>query len=78
MVNRAGRNNIENLYFNEHNGIKKNDKNYSQELSESDTNIIKKMIHKLSTKEISEIISHNKNISKKEIYKYCLKLKNEI
>ena len=27
MVNRAGRNNIENLYFNEHNGIKKNDKN---------------------------------------------------
>ena len=23
MVNRAGRNNIENLYFNEHNGIKK-------------------------------------------------------
>jgi 16S rRNA (cytidine1402-2'-O)-methyltransferase len=57
---------------------KKNDKNYSQELSESDINIIKKMIHKLSTKEISEIISNNKNISKKEIYNYCLKLKNEI
>jgi 16S rRNA (cytidine1402-2'-O)-methyltransferase len=36
------------------------------------------MIHKLSTKEISEIISNNKNISKKEIYNYCLKLKNEI
>ena len=54
---------------------KKINKNYSQELSESDINIIKKMIHKLSTKEISEIISNNKNISKKEIYNYCLKLK---
>jgi len=57
---------------------KKNDKNHSQELSESDINIIKKMIHKLSIKEISEIISHNKDISKKEIYNYCLKIKNEI
>ncbi len=27
MVNRAGRNNIENLYLSEHKGIKKNDKN---------------------------------------------------
>ena len=57
---------------------KKNDKNHSQELSESDINIIKKMIHKLSIKEISEIISHNKDISKKKIYNYCLKLKDEI
>ena len=57
---------------------KKNDKNRSQVLSESDMNIIKKMINKLSIKEITEIISLNKDISKKEIYNYCLKIKNEI
>ena len=57
---------------------KKNDKNYSLELSESDMNLIKKMINKLTIKEITEIISHNKDISKKEIYNYCLKIKNEI
>ena len=57
---------------------KKIDKNYSQELSESDISIINKMINKLTIKEITEIISQNKNISKKEIYNYCLKLKNEI
>jgi 16S rRNA (cytidine1402-2'-O)-methyltransferase len=51
------------------------DKNYSQKLSESDMNIINKMINKLTIKEITEIISHNKDISKKEIYSYCLKLK---
>ena len=54
---------------------KKIDKNVSQELTESDMNIIKKMINKLTIKEITEIISQNKNISKKEIYSYCLKLK---
>jgi len=47
-------------------------------LSESDKNIIKKMIKKLSIKEITEIISQNKDISKKEIYNYCLNIKNEI
>jgi len=57
---------------------KKIDKNYSQKLSESDMNIINKMINKLTIKEITEIISQNKDISKKEIYSYCLKLKNEI
>ena len=57
---------------------KKIEKNYSQELSESDMNIIKKMINKLTIKEITEIISQNKDISKKEIYNYCLKVKNEI
>jgi 16S rRNA (cytidine1402-2'-O)-methyltransferase len=57
---------------------KKIDKNHSQELSESDMNIIKKMINKLTVKEIAEIISQNKDISKKVIYNYCLKLKNEI
>ena len=57
---------------------KKIDKNNSQELSESDMNIIKMMINKLTIKEITEIISQIKDISKKEIYNYCLKLKNEI
>jgi 16S rRNA (cytidine1402-2'-O)-methyltransferase len=57
---------------------KKINKNVSQELSESDKNIIKKMIKKLSIKEITEIISQNKDISKKEIYNYCLNIKNEI
>ena len=47
-------------------------------ISESEKNIINKMINKLTIKEITEIISHNKEISKKEIYSYCLKLKNEI
>ena len=57
---------------------KKIDKNHSQELSESDMNIIKKMINKLTIKEITGVISQNKDISKKEIYNYCLKIKNEI
>ena len=57
---------------------KKIDRNHSQELSESDIDIIKIMINKLTTKEITEIVSQNKEISKKEIYNYCLKLKNEI
>jgi len=52
-------------------------KNTSQKISESDKKIIKTMLHKLSTKEIVKIISHNSNIPKKEIYEYCLKVKNE-
>ena len=35
------------------------------------------MINILSNKEITEIISKNNKVSKKEIYNYCLKLKNE-
>ena len=56
---------------------KKIHKNLSQKLSESDMNIIKKMINKLSTKEITDILSQSTNVSKKEIYNYCLELKNE-
>ena len=56
---------------------KKIDKNYSQELSESDMVIIKMIIDKLTIKEITEIVSHNRNISKKKIYNYCLKIKNK-
>ena len=54
-----------------------NVKNISKKLGESDKNIIKKMINKISTKEITKYISQSKNISKKEIYNYCLTLKNE-
>ena len=35
------------------------------------------LIKKLSTKEIVNLLSQEKNISKKEIYNYCLKIKNE-
>ena len=56
---------------------KKIDKKTSQILSESDKRNIKIMINKLSTKEITNIISQSSNISKKEIYEYCVKLKNE-
>ena len=56
---------------------KKINKNLSEKLTESDINIIKKMINKLSTKEITEILSQTTNVPKKEIYNYCLELKNE-
>ena len=35
------------------------------------------MIKTLSIKDITGLVSQNKNISKKEIYNYCLKVKNE-
>ena len=56
---------------------KKINKNISQNLTESDMNIIKKMINKLSTKEITNILSQSTRVPKKEIYNYCLKLKND-
>ena len=52
--------------------------NSSKKLSESDMNIIKKLIYKFTTKEITDLISQNNKVSKKEIYNYCLHLKNEI
>ena len=54
------------------------DKNVLKRLSESDKITIKKMIKKLSIKEITDFISSNSKVSKKEIYNYCLKIKNEI
>ena len=56
---------------------KKIGKNTSQVLSESDKNIINKMVDILSVKEITNFINQNRDISKKEVYNYCLKLKNE-
>ena len=56
---------------------KKYDKKITQILNESDKNIIKKMINILTIKEITDLINQNKKIPKKEIYNYCIKLKNE-
>ena len=55
----------------------KKEESASQKLSESDISLIKKMINKLSTKEITDLIGGNRNIPKKVIYNFCLKLKNE-
>jgi 16S rRNA (cytidine1402-2'-O)-methyltransferase len=52
-------------------------KNSSIILKESDKKNIQKMIKKLSIKDITDLISQNTNVPKKEIYNYCLKLKNE-
>ena len=46
-------------------------------LNESDKRNIKGMINKLKIKEIVSIIGQNSKVSKKEIYNYCLKIKNE-
>ena len=51
--------------------------NLSINLNESDKKNIQKMIKKLSIKDITDLISQNTNVPKKEIYNYCLKLKNE-
>ena len=56
---------------------KKSTKKSSYNLSESDKRLISKMINKISTKEIAKLIGDEKKISKKEIYDYCLKLKDE-
>ncbi len=56
---------------------KQPDKNTSQTLTESDKKNIKIMLNKLSTKEITNIMSQISKVSKKDIYEYCLELKNE-
>ena len=55
----------------------KTDENNSKNLNESDINIINKMINKLTIKEITDLICQNSKVSKKLVYNYCLKLKNE-
>ena len=56
---------------------KKIENKISDNLNESDKLKIKKLIKKLSIKEIVDLIKYGRNIQKKEIYNYCLKLKNE-
>ena len=57
---------------------KKKIKKGSLLLSESDKNNIRKMIKKLSIKEIVNLISQNNSIPKKKIYDFCLQIKNEV
>ena len=52
-------------------------KKISLKLEESDKRIIERMIKKLSVKDITDLISKSSDVPKKEIYNYCLKLKNE-
>ena len=56
---------------------KSNEKNLSIVLKESDKKNIQMMIKKLSIKDITDLICQNSSVPKKEIYNYCLKLKNE-
>ena len=51
-------------------------KNNSQNLNESDKIMIRKMINNFSIKEIINLMKKD-NISKKEIYNFCIKIKNE-
>ena len=53
------------------------DKKSSQILEESDKRIINQMINKLSIKDIVNLIHQKNKISKKIIYDYCIKIKNE-
>ncbi len=54
-----------------------NETKKSINLSESDKKDIKKIIKFLSLKDIVDMMIKKRNVSKKEIYNYCLKLKNE-
>ena len=56
---------------------KKKGNKFSHLLSESDKRNISKLINKLSIKEIIKLVNKENKISKKLIYDYCLKLKNE-
>ena len=53
------------------------DKKASQTLDESDKRLVKAMINKLSIKEITDLIIRKNDISKKIIFDYCLKIKDE-
>mgnify|MGYP003335416012 CR=1 FL=1 len=51
--------------------------NKLKELKESDKKKIKSLIKKMTIKNIIKVIGAESNISKKEIYNYCLSIKNE-
>ena len=52
-------------------------KDIEKKLSILDKNKIKKMIQTSSIKDIVNLVSKEKEISKKDIYNFCLKIKNE-
>ena len=47
-------------------------------LNEKDKKKIKRIIKTSTVKDIVELITKEKKISKKEVYNYCLSIKNEI
>ena len=55
---------------------KNNSNKSSKNLTESDKKKINKLIKKFNFKKIIDLIKDGKNISKKEIYSYYLKVKN--
>ena len=57
--------------------ISKEEIQYKKNLSESDKKKIKKLLRKTSVRDIIKIFVEEKNVSKKEIYNYCLSVKNE-
>tara|TARA_B100000427_G_scaffold209700_1_gene174731 strand:- start:298 stop:1155 length:858 start_codon:yes stop_codon:yes gene_type:complete len=61
------------VVISEKNNLQKN----INKLNESDKRKISKLINKISIKDIIHLINEEKNISKREIYNYCLKIKNE-
>ena len=58
--------------------ISENTNNNEVTLSEKDKKKIKRIIKTLTVKDIVELITNDKKISKKEVYNYCLSIKNEI
>ncbi len=54
-----------------------NEKKITHSLSESDKSNIRKVINKLSIKEIITLVCKDNKIPKKMVYNYCLDLKNE-
>ena len=56
---------------------KEKEKNSSITLKKSDKENIKKMIEKMSIKDITDLINQYNSVPKKEIYNYCLTLKDE-
>ena len=57
--------------------ISENKKLNFNQLEESDKKKIKKLVKKMSVKDIINEINYDKKISKKLIYEYCIGLKNE-
>mgnify|MGYP006168858245 FL=1 len=56
---------------------KEKEKNSSITLKKSDKENIKKMIEKMSIKDITDLINQYNSVPKKEIYNYCLTIKDE-
>jgi len=56
---------------------KKEEKKIRKEITESVRMEIRKMLKKYSLRDVAEFISKKENLQKKNVYNYCLKLKNK-